>query len=161
MAFPRKRTNWNRVRPSSLREALRFCKDYAKEKKNLSVEQIAELMDISPDALYKWLSNASMPMGKVASYEHICGCHFASDYLAASNNRMVIKIPTGKAATPLDINELQATFTHALLKLIKYYSREADQQETEDGLTSVLAGLAWHRENVHKADQPELELGES
>ncbi|MEJ1402530.1 MAG: helix-turn-helix transcriptional regulator [Candidatus Sedimenticola sp. (ex Thyasira tokunagai)] len=160
MPFQKKRRNWKRMRPTSLREALRLCKEHGREKKNLSVERIAELMDVSPDALYKWLSNASMPAGKIANYEHICGCHFASDYLAASNNRLVIEIPTGKAATALDINELQATFTDALHKLIKFYSCEADQRETEDGLTHCLAGLAWHRENVHKADQPELELGE-
>ncbi|MES9873116.1 MAG: helix-turn-helix transcriptional regulator [Candidatus Sedimenticola sp. 6PFRAG7] len=158
MAFQKKNRNWKRLRPTSLREALRLCKEFAREKRNLSVERIAELMDVSPDALYKWLSNASMPAGKVAAYENICGCHYATDYQSASNNRLVIEIPSGRSATPMEITELQATFSQALHKLIRYYEGAADQQETEDDLVHCLAGLAWHRENVLKAEQPELEL---
>ena len=55
------RRNWKRVTPNSLRDALRLCKDHALEKKNLSVERIADLMGITADVLYKWLSNGRMP----------------------------------------------------------------------------------------------------
>ena len=35
--------NWKRIQPSSLRDALRLCKDHALEKKRYSVERIADL----------------------------------------------------------------------------------------------------------------------
>lgn len=158
MTFPKKRRNWKRVRPNSLREAFRLNKDYAAEKKNLSVEQIAELMDVSVEALYKWLSNASMPAGKIQTYEYICGINFVSDYLAASANRIVIEIPTGKASSALEINDLQRVVNDAIGTLIRFYNGDAEQAATEAGLTEILLGVAWHRENVHKAEQPELDL---
>ena len=37
------RRNWKRVQPGNLRDALRLCKDFALERKNLSVERIADL----------------------------------------------------------------------------------------------------------------------
>lgn len=158
MTFPKKRRNWKRVHPTSLREAFRLCKEHAREKRNLSVERIAELMDASPDALYKWLSNASMPSGKIPTYEHICGINLVSQYLAASGGCVVIEIPTGKTANALELNELQAVVTDAMGKLIRFYNGEVGIEETESGLTAVLKGVAWHRENISKSEQPELDL---
>ena len=143
---------------SSLREAFRLCKEHAREKKNLSVERIAELLDASPDALYKWLSNASMPAGKIQTYEYICGIHLVSEYLAASGRRVVIEIPAGKTVDALEINQLQTVINDAVGTLIRFYSGDAEQAATEAGLTEILKDVAWHRENVHKSDQPELEL---
>ncbi|MEE9357355.1 helix-turn-helix domain-containing protein [Candidatus Vondammii sp. HM_W22] len=159
MSFPRKRRNWKRVRPSNLRDAFRLCKEYAREKKNLSVERIADLMGVSVDSLYKWLSNGKMPASMIQGYEHFCGIHLVSDYLASSANRLVIDIPTGRAVSAMETNELQAVFSDAFGMLIRYYNGEADQQVTEDNLTCILAGLVWHRENVRKTEQPELEFG--
>ena len=158
MSFQKKRRNWKRLHPHSLREAFRLCKEHGRERKNLSVERIAELMDASPDALYKWLSNASMPSGKIAAYEHICGIHYVSEYLAASANRVVIEIPTGRKASALDLSELQAVMSEAMSHLIRYYQGEAEQEQTENELTLVLKGVAWHRENIHKGVQPEFNL---
>lgn len=82
MSFPHQRRNWKRFQPRDLREALRGCKDYARERKRLSVERIADLMGVSADCLYKWLADARMPLASVQLYEHICGAHFVTDYLA-------------------------------------------------------------------------------
>ena len=84
------RRNWKRVHPSSLHDALRLCKDHALEKRNCSVERkrIAELMDVTADLLYKWLSNGRMPVSSVPAYEHICGINFVSRWLAAIQQGM-------------------------------------------------------------------------
>ncbi len=160
MTFPKKPRNWKRVQARSLRDAFRLCKDHARERRNLSVERIAELLDTSPDALYKWLSNASMPSGKVQAYEHICGIHLVTEYLAASGSRVVIQIPAGRPADAMDINRLQAAIADAIGKLIRFYHGESAQADTEAALSEILKDLAWHRENVHKAEQPELALGD-
>ncbi|AOE92049.1 hypothetical protein LBM341_03799 (plasmid) [Ralstonia solanacearum] len=55
------RRNWKRIRPTSLRHALELCKDYAKERHNLSVERIAESMGLADHwTLYKWFQNGRM-----------------------------------------------------------------------------------------------------
>ena len=159
MAFLKKQRNLKRVHPGSLIEAFRLCKEHAREKKNLSVERIAELMDASPDALYKWLSKASMPSGKIQAYEHICGIRLVSEYLAASGNRIVIEIPAGRLVEPIELNELQAVINDAMGKLIRFYDGTAERDVTEACLSAVIMGAAWHRENVRKAEQPELDLG--
>ena len=78
------RRNWKRIQPSSLRDALRLCKDHALEKKNYSVERIADLMGITADLLYKWLANGRMPASAIPAYELITGINFVTRWLAAS-----------------------------------------------------------------------------
>lgn len=158
MRFQKRAPNWKRIRPNSLREAYRLCKEHARIAKNLSVERIADLMGCSPDALYKWLSNGKMPSNYIPTYEHICGIHFVTEYLVASSGRIAIKIPNGRRATDMEISELQAVSNEAIAKLIRFYKGEADSEETLSALTHLLEGVATHRANVEKSSQPELAL---
>ncbi len=115
-------------------------------------------MGVSADLLYKWLSNGKMPANLIPVYENICGINFVTDYLASTANRMVIEIPTGRDATPMEINDLQSSLADAVSLLIKFYNGEGDQDEVKDELLHGLKGLAYHHQNIEKADQPELEL---
>ncbi len=161
MTFPKHRRNWKRVQPSNLRDAFRLCKDHAKEKKNLSVERIAEKLDTSDEALYKWLANASMPSGKVEAYEEICGIHLVTEYMAATNGRIIIEIPIGKTASAEELNDLQILLTETSAKLMKFHRGDAGIEETKAELTQALKNLAWHRQNITYYEQPELNLGGS
>src|SRR3990167_5568807 len=86
------RRNWKQVRPNSAIDALRLCKEYAQEKKNLSIERIADRMGVTHDSLYKWLSSGKLPFNLLLAYELACGCHFASEWAAASSGKVVINI---------------------------------------------------------------------
>lgn len=160
MAFLKKRRNWKRIRPNDLRESFRLCKEHARERKNLSVERIAELMGVSADLLYKWLANAKMPASLIPLYEHICSIHFVTDYLNAANGQISIKIPTGKCSTPMELADLQMIASEAMRKLLRFYNGEADSGDTVNALTDLLEGVAWHRMNIEKMDQPELSFQE-
>ncbi len=164
MAFQKKRINWKQLRPNSLKEALRLCKDYAKDKHNLSVAGIADKFceygheEVNEDLLYKWLSTTRMPLTLVKVYERICGINYVSEYLASTSNRLVIEIPTGKKATQREINELQANLVSVVGQLLRFYEGGAEIKEVQDNIMSGIKGLAFHHENVEKANQPELEL---
>lgn len=158
MSFP-KRTNWSRYRPSDLRGAFRGCKDYARERRNLSVERIAELMGVSPECLYKWLADARMPAVSIPAYEHICGAHFVSEYLAGGAGRIVVKIPAGVPASVEDVARLQAIVAEAVARLARCYRDAEDTENTRTALTESIQAMAWHRENVARLDEPELDLG--
>lgn len=151
--------NWKRVRPTSLRNAMELCKDYAKSVHNLSVEQIAERMGL-PDhwALYKWLASGRMPAILIRTFEHACGCHYVTQWITSSAHKLMIDIPKGKRASDADLNELQASITDAVGKLIRFYSGMAEADETVAGLTDVMASLAYHRQNVALQATPELGL---
>ncbi len=101
--------NWKRVRASSATDALRLCKEYAQEKKNLSIERIADRMGVSHDSLYKWLAKGNLPYILVPAFEMACGCHFASDWAAASAGKLAIDMPTGRTATQTDMVELNSS----------------------------------------------------
>lgn len=151
--------NWKRVRPTSLRKALELCKDYAKDVHNLSVEQIAERMGLSDHwALYKWIASGRMPAVLIRPFEHACGCHFVTQWIASSAHKLLIDIPKGKPTSDADLNELQASITDAVGKLIRFYSGMAEADETVAGLTDVMASLAYHRQNVAMKAAPELDL---
>lgn len=154
------RRNWKRVRPSSMVEALRLCKEYAQDKKNLSIERLADRMGTSHDSLYKWLATGRLPAILIPTYEHACGCHFVSEWLASSVGKLVIDMPTGRTATQADMVELNSCFAAALQLLTDFYAApgKAGAAETLAALTNHLQQVAWHHANVGQHANPELEF---
>lgn len=154
------RRNWKRVRPASLIEALRLCKEYAHEKANLSVERIADRMGATHDSLYKWLATGRLPAILIPAYEHACGCHFASAWLNTCAGKLVIDMPTGRAVMLADLVELNSGFAQALQLLTDFHADPAktDAETTVAALTVHLQQVAWHRANVQQHGAPELEF---
>ena len=151
--------NWKKVRANSLRHGMELCLEYGKEKKNLSVDRVADLMGLSSKwTLYKWMESSRMPAILIPAFEHVCGIDFMTQYLAYSNHKLIIDIPAGKKSKDVTINEVQKSFTDAIGYLIKFYDGKIEADEALDSLTSVIGELAWHHGNVSKANAPELPL---
>lgn len=154
------RRNWRRAQPTSLRQAIEMCKDYAREVHNLSVERIAEIMDEdSPWTVYGWLRDGSIPGRKLLGYQHACRCDFITRWLAHANGQLLINIPLGRLPEGEDIKRLQAILNEAVGALLDFASGRTDADAVGGHLNTALEGLAWHRENVQRAAQPELDLG--
>lgn len=154
------RRKWKRVRPNSATEALRLCKEYAQERKNLSVERIADRMGVTHDSLYKWLALGRLPFILLPAYEHACGCHFASEWAVASAGKVAIDMPTGRTATQTDMVELNSCFAAALQLLTDFYGNpaKADAAQTLAALSTHLQQVSWHHANVSQHATPELEF---
>ena len=154
------RRNWKRVRPASLIEALRLCKEYAAERHNLSVERIADRMGTTHDSVYKWLATGRLPAILIPAYELACGCSFASAWLATSAGKLVIDMPTGRTASAGDMVEFNTGFAAALQLLSDFYAHpgQADPAETLAALTAHLQQVAYHHANVQQHANPELEF---
>lgn len=154
------RKDWKRLRPGSLVEALRLCKAFAQERRNLSIERIADRMGVTHDGLYKWLATGRLPANLIPPYEHACGCHYVSDWLAASAGRMAIEVPTGRTAGHADMVELNTGFAQALQLLTNFYGdpSKADPEATVAALRSHLEQAAHHQHNVARCIAPELEF---
>lgn len=53
---------WKKEVPTSLRHAMKLCVEYAKVKRNLSIERIADQMGIANHwTVYKWVGNGRIP----------------------------------------------------------------------------------------------------
>ena len=153
------RRDWKRFRPNSLLAALRGCKEFAHERKNLSVEGIADRMGVSHDVLYKWLATGRMPAILIPAYELVCGAHFATTWLAACAGKLVIDIPTGRHTAEADLVALNSGFSAALQLLADFYARPGTHPaDTLAALQQHLEQVAWHRANVAQAANPELEF---
>lgn len=150
--------NWNRVVPRNTREAIRLCKDYAKEKRNLSVERIADRLGVSSDSLYGWLGNGKLPASLIPGYESICGCHFISDHLTHSQGRLAVKIPSGRSLQDTDLLAMHTSFSQTMSLLAQFYDGKADATETLNAITEHMQAAAWHRGNVQKRLQPEFDF---
>lgn len=151
--------NWKRVQAHSLRDALELCKEHARERHNLSVERIAERIGLADHwTLYKWISSARIPVSHLRAFEVACGIDLVTRYLAASSGRLVVDMPTGKKAAATDMQALQESLHTAVGALLQFYSGGAKEDETLGAIRGALEGLAWHRENVARNAQPELEL---
>jgi hypothetical protein len=153
------RRRWNKRVPSNLCQAFEWCKDYALDVHNLSVEQIAEGMGIANHwVLYKWIAGANMPAVKIPAYERVCGVTFVSRWLAASGGRMVVQIPTGKTPSAAEVLTLQGECSDAISALIAFYNGKTEAPETMARLRRAMEGLAHHHRNVEQHRTPELPL---
>lgn len=155
------RRNWKRYQPATLRDAMQGCKDFALERHNLGVERIAERMGLEDHwALYKWLANGRMPLVCVPAYQHACGIDLVTRWLAASGNKLLVDMPTGKQATHADMVELNTGFANALQLLTDFYKGgpSANPAATLEALRTHLEQVAYHHRNVADYATPQLEL---
>lgn len=151
--------NWKKARPTSLLNAMELCTDHAREARNASVQRIAEYMsEKTHHTIYKYLENGSLPLVKLRAFEHACGANFVTRWLAMSAGLLVIDIPHGRSAEGSDVLALQETLNDAVGALLAFYAGTAPAEAVLARITAGMEGLAFHRENVRKHDQPELDL---
>lgn len=144
--------------PSSLRAAFEADKAHALKHRRLNVERLAELLGTTPATLYKWIETDTMPVRALIAWQHLAGATHVVRYLASREGAVVIAMPTGRAASADDVHGLQATLNDAIGALLDYLAGSLDRDATLALLTAGLESLAWHRANVEKSDQPELEF---
>lgn len=152
---------WKRYQPTSLRDALAKCKDYARERHNLSVERIAERMGLADHwAIYKWIESGRMPAVLLPAYEATCGIDLATRWLAATQHKLLVAMPAGRAADAADLVRLGSDFQQALQLLSDFYvsNGAGDPAPVLEALRTHLEAVAYHRENVAGYAEPELEL---
>ena len=137
------RRRWKNVRPTSLRHALELCKDFAIDAHNKSVQRIADEMGL-PDhwALYKWLQTGRMPANLIRPYERVCNCDYVTRWIAASAGRLTIEMPTGRNCTAQDTQALQELLTTAAGKLLAFYAKNSEAEETLTAIQAAMEGLA-------------------
>lgn len=151
--------NWKRVAPRSLRHGMELCLEFAKERKNLNVDRIADLMGLSSRwVLYKWLKSASMPIKLVTPFEHACGCNFMTQYQATSAHKLLIDIPSSKPAKEEDLLALQTGFNEAVNVLASFYKGEEEAAVALGEITSHMTAIASHRARIEKVADPELDF---
>lgn len=157
----RRKINWKRVQPHSLRHGSELCVRHAGERLNKGVEQIADIMgEASHWSLYKWMESGRMPAIKIRSFENACGADFMTQYLAHSAGYLLVKVPTGRKAEHRDLNEL-SRFTHEVMAmLLEFYDSHEGAEEAMQALTQLMEDLAFQRGNIEKHKQPELLLGD-
>lgn len=144
--------------PTSLKAAFEIDKVHARNRHRLSVEHIAELMDLTPGNLYKQIDDGTMHVSRLLGWAHHTGSDAVVRYLASRIHKVVIDIPTGRRAEADDVHVLQATLNGAVGALLDFMRGDLDRDACMAKLGAGLESLAWHRENVRKADQPELEF---
>lgn len=151
------RRNSNPV-PASLRAAFEADKAYALKHRRLSIERLAELLGTTPATLYKWLETDSMPIRVLIAWQHLTGASNVVRYLASREGAVVIQIPHGRPPEADDIHVLQSTLNGAIGALLDFMRGHTDRDACMGKLSAGLESLAWHRANVEKTDQPELEF---
>lgn len=143
---------------TSMRNAFDLVRIAAHKNHRISAERMAELLGVPASTFYKWVEETRMPVDKLALFEHIAGCHAVTAYLAHRAHLLVIQIPRGRGAAPRDINALQGVLNDAAGALIAFTDGTLPADATMARLTEGMEALAYHREDVRKHAQPELDL---
>lgn len=153
-----RKRNWKSAHPSSLSEAMELCVEYASTQRR-PVKVLADLMGVESKTLYRWLADTSMPLNRIRQFEAFCGIALVSEYLCtAQGNKVVVAIASGKKAAVAELAEVQANAADAMALLARFYQDKVGLADTVAALTMVLSQVAYHRENVMKTGEPELEL---
>lgn len=157
-----KRRSWKSAQPSSIRQALEWSLEFARERHNLSVERVAERMSLTNHwVLYKWAAEGRMPAVSIPAFEHVCGINLVSRWLAAAGGKLLIDLPTGRNCKAGDVQQLQEVLHAATGALLAFYAGTTDAPTALADVQAGLEQLAWHRGNVQQHAHPQLELGES
>lgn len=151
------RRNSNPV-PTSLRAAFEADKTRALKRRRLNVERLAELLGTTPATLYKWIETESMPVRALIAWQHLTGSNHVVRYLASREGAVVIQIPPGRDVSAEDINDLQRALGAAPVALLDLKAGRISRDDCTAALTGGMESLAWHRANVERHEQPELEL---
>lgn len=143
---------------SSLDDAIERQQDAA-NRLGLPPKRMADLMGVELKTYYRWLADSSMPLNRVRQFEAFCKASHISEYLCtAQGNKVVVAIASGKKAMVAELAEVQANAADAMALLARFYQDKVGLAETVAALTAVLSQVAYHRENVMKTGEPELEL---
>lgn len=137
-----------------------MCKDHAKRRYNLSVERIADDMGMTASRLYQHLENGDMPFNRVRSFQKACRCNFVTRYMAAGDNCLLVPIPNAKKLPDDKLVNISATYSRALHLLTQFHENGQDPEQVIAALTEHMENTAWHRANVEKHTQPELDFEE-
>lgn len=153
-----RKRNWNTWQPNCLQDAVEGCLGFALAKHHRSVDQVADLVGESKWTVYKWVQTGGIPAKKIAGFEHACGRGYITRYLASSGGKLLIDVPTGRSASPIDIAALQAACNSAIGALIDFAAGKAAADTTHAALTAAMTALAQERAHVERHNQPELDL---
>ncbi|MBK0413596.1 hypothetical protein JD974_04165 [Chromobacterium haemolyticum] len=145
---------------SSLSDAINRQEEAA-SKIGLVPKRMSDLMGVELKTYYRWLADNSMPLNRVRQFETFCKASYISEYLCtAHGDKVVIAIPSGRAAKASDLGEMQANFGEVIMLLEQCYRDKTSVAETLALLGVVLSQAAYHRENIRKIGQPELDFCE-
>lgn len=152
------RRRWTPRQPRDVQQAIRLCLDYAIHKHNRSVARVADLVGVSEWVVYKWMSEGSIPSRRIRPFEFACDATFITEYLGYSAQKLLIDIPPGSEVAQDDLLNLQTVCNDAVNHLTRFYRGEAEDGDVLETITRAMREFAGHRENVAKADTPELAL---
>jgi len=152
------KTNWNRIIPHSLVQALELTREHGKEKRQLSVQRLADHLGSGDSSVYKWLGCATLPVNKLIALEQACGKNYVTQYLAHSQGFLLVKAPTGRKAENKELTDMQVFMTQVSALLINSYHGHQDVQQTLDGIKKLMEDLAFHQRNIEKLDEPQMSL---
>lgn len=141
---------------------MELCLEHAKSRHNRSLEGVAVAMGLANHwSLYKWVASGNLPARLIPPFEAACGINLVTRWQASAGGNLLVPIPSGRAVRAADINELQGLLTAAVAAILAFVDRRAEAAAVIEAITAGLAGLAWHRANIEKHCQPELDFGES
>ncbi|HBO4355073.1 TPA: hypothetical protein L4U31_002830 [Pseudomonas aeruginosa] len=155
------RRNWKHWVPRSPAEAMDGCAQLALERRNRSIERLAcdHLGQNNASTLYKWMGNGRLPLSLILPLEHACGQPLITRYLAAAHGLMLVAVPSGRKATPSDVQQLQRLLNEAVGAVLAFTDGQRSVPETLDAIRAGLESLAWHHGNVQQHDRPQLDFG--
>lgn len=153
------RKSKHNTKATSLDDAILLAKQFAKGNRKPS-KVMSDLMGVELKTYYRWLLEHTMPLNRIAQFEALTQTQFISEYLCTLHgDKVVIDIPRGKKGSVIDIAQVQKIAAEAIAMLVRWYADESDANETVVALSQALSVLAYERENVKKADSPELPFG--
>lgn len=149
--------NWRAYRPTSLRDAIEACVEFARERHQMSIDRLADEIGLTSKwTLYKYLQEASIPARLIRPFEAACRCTYVTQHLAASARKLLVDLPSGRKAGPGDIHAVQEACNAAVGALLAFAAGSTDAVATRGAIDTAIERLARERAEVDRHSQPDL-----
>lgn len=145
-------------RPISLADAVDLDEENGLQDKRRPRKVMEELMHTSRSEYGRWMNDLELPLGKLLQWSEFCGSTHTIEYLALAAGKLVIDIPTGRTMASHDIHALQTVLNEAVGQILNFAAGKADAPTALAAIQTGMASLAWHKVNIEKHQQPELEF---
>jgi len=144
---------------NTLAEAMRRSVELARTRKQLSIERLADRLNVGHWTLYKWVQTGKMPATMIRPFEDACGTNLITRWLASAGQQLLVRMPTGGSLTDEGFQSLQDKLLSATRELLRFHRGSTDWLSVRTALYTALQALAFHLRNVRANRQPQLPFG--
>ena len=132
----------NDCRTSAIQVALRNCLNTVKKTHYLGINDVADVMKVSRDVLYKWVQTGRIPACHIADFEDACSDTSLSRTLAAAQGYLLVPNAPGVTVQHSGVVHTHSLVATAMLAATVALNESERSEQAVRAISQAIDGLA-------------------